>query len=82
MYRDPELPNGFQDADFEQAELERAGARSSALRKRGICDHGWTAPADPSAYHVGKPYKVVCNHCGAVFADSDAHMAARRAILE
>ena len=29
MTRDPELPNGYQDADFEMRELYAAGARSS-----------------------------------------------------
>lgn len=78
MTRDFELPTGFQDADFEVRELEAAAARSSALRRRGFCDHGWTAPADPSTFHSGKPYRIVCNHCGATFADSAEHMAAVR----
>jgi len=34
MTRDPELPNGYQDADFEMRELYAAGARSSRADKR------------------------------------------------
>jgi hypothetical protein len=51
MSHDPELPGGFQDADFDQRGLEAAGALTAALRRRGICDHGWltlalTAPTE------------------------------------
>jgi hypothetical protein len=38
---DPEVPAGYQDADIEQAEFEAAGRRLAALRRRGICTHGW-----------------------------------------
>lgn len=38
---DPELPAGFQEADFEQAAFEEEGRRHAALRRRGICTHGW-----------------------------------------
>jgi len=72
MSRDPELPGGYQDADLQQSALERAGARSAALRRRGICDHGWLlAPA-------GEPAR--CLHCGAVFADAEAAYEARREV--
>ena len=39
---DNELPRGFQDSDFEQAELESIGNIESQLKKQGICTHGWT----------------------------------------
>lgn len=71
MFRDTELPAGFQDADFEMRALQAAGNRASALRKRGICSHGWMQPNNPSAFHAGKDYSVVCNHCGKVFASAD-----------
>ena len=45
MNRDTELPDGFQDADFDQRELEAAGALTAALRRRGICGHGWLMAA-------------------------------------
>lgn len=74
---DPELPAGYQDADLEMAELEAAGARSAALRARGICDHGWRQGArganDPATAHdlEGKRVDAVipdghdlCLHCG------------------
>lgn len=70
MSRDVELPNGFQDADFNQRALEQAGALTAALRRRGICDHGWLMAPD------GEPAK--CLHCGAVFADAAAAHEARR----
>jgi hypothetical protein len=52
---DPELPRGFQEADLEQAALERAGAEASRDRQRAralfvagllpeaadACPHGW-----------------------------------------
>lgn len=38
---DPEVPAGFQEGDFEQAELEAESARVSALNRRGICTHSW-----------------------------------------
>ena len=46
MNHDPELPNGFQDDDFDMRDLEQAAARSAALRRRGICDHGWLMAPD------------------------------------
>jgi len=41
MYRDDELPGGFQDADFEMRDLEAIGQVEDMLKKRGICTHGW-----------------------------------------
>ena len=70
MSHDPELPGGFQDADFDQRDLEAAGALTAALRRRGICDHGWLMAPD------GEPAR--CLHCGAVFADAEAAYEARR----
>ena len=78
MYRDNELPAGFQDADFDMRSLQAAGARSSALKKRGICDHGWLAPANPSSFHTGADYSMVCNHCGKVFANEEQAYEERR----
>lgn len=52
MY-DPELPAGYQDADFEQAELERAGNESArALRlARKLYEKGHTIPAADTCPH-------------------------------
>jgi hypothetical protein len=63
--------NPLNDADIEMAELEAAGRRSSALRKRGICDHGWL--------QVGEP--TTCLHCGKSFPNADAAYEERREIL-
>lgn len=64
MYRDPELPNGFQDADFEMRDLEEKGRRSAALRKKGICDHGWRQVGNGrNGIEIGK---FKCLHCGAM----------------
>lgn len=38
---DPELPAGYQDADLEMAAHWRAGRRLAALRRLGVCTHGW-----------------------------------------
>ena len=70
MSRDPELPGGYQDADLQQGAMERAGTLTAALRRRGICDHGWLMAPD------GEPAR--CLHCGAVFADAEAAYEARR----
>lgn len=61
MY-DSELPRGFQDADFEMAELQNAAKREARLRKKGICTHGWY-----------NSKTATCNHCGKVF-ESEAHL--------
>ena len=64
MERDPELPNGFQDADFEQAELEEAGRTETRIRKAGKCSHGWRQG------HRGRPGipedgdMATCLYCG------------------
>lgn len=63
MY-DPELPNGFQDADIEMTELTAAGNRAAALKKQGICTHGWLfAPSYGEAH---------CKECRQVFPDAEA----------
>jgi hypothetical protein len=72
MSRDPELPNGYQDDDFDMRELEQAGALTAALRRRGICDHGWLMAPN------GEPAR--CLHCGAVFANAEAAYEARREV--
>ncbi len=41
MYRDPELPAGFQNADFEMRELEEMGNREAKAKQQGKCAHGW-----------------------------------------
>ena len=62
MYRDHELPGGFQDADFEMRELEAAGRRASEARKRGQCDHGWRQEGNGrNDIPIGK---AKCLHCG------------------
>lgn len=57
---DPELPRGFQNADFEMMELQDSARRERRLKKLGICTHGW--------YKANK-----CNECGKVFA-TEAHL--------
>lgn len=78
MYRDPELPNGFQDADFEMRELERLGNRSTQLRKQGKCDHGWRQCSAP-ANDIPKGY-AKCLHCGKLALETDLD-AERRELL-
>jgi len=42
MYdHDPEVPAGFQEADFLQAQYEEEGRRIAALTRQGVCTHGW-----------------------------------------
>jgi hypothetical protein len=70
MYRDPELPNGFQDGDFEQRELEEAGRTSARIRKAGKCDHGWRQGGLPEG-------KSKCLHCGKIATDKELDEEAR-----
>lgn len=72
MY-DPELPNGFQDADFEMRELTAQANREARLRKRGICTHSWMHAPD-----VGP---ATCHHCGKVWPSSAEAWAEREQIL-
>jgi hypothetical protein len=60
--------------DAAQAKLEAAGRKLDALRKRGICAHGWMQ---------GPPGKAVltCLDCGREFISRDEHEAARREAL-
>lgn len=63
-YYDNELPNGFQDADIEMAALVDAGNRAAALKRKGICTHGWLfAPSYGEAH---------CKECGQVFPNAQA----------
>lgn len=71
---DPEVPAGFQEADFEMAALEEAAARSAALRRRGICDHGWCQGLGRDGQWHGEgeappPGHVYCFHCKQVVPD-------------
>lgn len=66
MTRDPETPNGFQDADYEMYEMQLAGREEANRRKRGKCSHTWTGRAD------GPGVEFICNHCGFLWADKDA----------
>ena len=68
---DMELANGTQDADLEMAELTASANHHAALRKRGLCTHGWRQ-GPPGPWH--KPTTVwTCLHCGKVF-QSEAEM--------
>jgi hypothetical protein len=64
------------DADMLQAELYRLGRMDSALRKRGICSHGWSQgiPGNPDG-----PTK--CLHCGKLFASFQDMLNERREVL-
>lgn len=42
MYYDEELPNGFQEADFEMRAFEEEAARIRHLESQGFCQHGHT----------------------------------------
>jgi hypothetical protein len=58
---DPELPDGFQDADFEMQNLIERGNLIAELKRKGICTHQarkieGTPTADADA---------MCTDCGA-----------------
>ena len=65
MTYDPEIPRGFQDADIEQAELEAAGAHLHALRRQGICTHGWRL----SNWHKLTPEQVATSRARGHFPE-------------
>lgn len=89
---DEELPAGFQDADFEQRELEELGNRMARLKKRGICVHGsWVGhKIDPATGKEFYPEQVglsgaqvrCTDGCGQVFESDDAIWDAHVAVRE
>ena len=76
---DPELPAGFQDADFEYNGILATAKREQVLARKKICSHGWLqGPPGPP----GKPTNVVtCHYCGKVFADFDEAYTERAELL-
>lgn len=84
---DPELPAGFQDADFEMRELAEEGARIAQLRKAGICTHeSWVGlPASGEVFYPEqedlKPGQVRCTDlCKALFDTEDELFEAREEV--
>ncbi len=57
--------------DAAQAKLERIGRKLDALKKRGICTHGWMQGPP------GKPI-LTCLDCGCEFTTHAEHEAARK----
>jgi hypothetical protein len=76
---DPDLPAGAQAADLETSGLLAIAQRTAALRRQGICAHGWLqGPPGPPNH----PTTVVtCNYCGQVFDTFESAYAARAEIL-
>lgn len=74
MVFDDEVPAGFRDADIEQAGLEAKGRRSAALKRAGICDHGWVQGTP------GADGPVRCLDCGEVFATDREWWAAHKRV--
>lgn len=71
MY-DPELPRGFQDADFEMRDLQRAANRESRLEKQGICCHG---------HFISNAEGTRCYKCNSTFRNRESLFADRDARL-
>jgi hypothetical protein len=69
------------DADIEQAQLEAAGRRLSALQQQGVCVHGSVVgyrqpPIYPEQEDL-QPGQVACTGgCGRVFESDEAWLAA------
>lgn len=83
MMYDPELPAGFQDADFEVRDLEAAAADHRRLRRQGYCTHqsgqgprctdgcGTTFPSVEALWQA-EPLPMTCRACsGDVFEGRD-----------
>ena len=69
-----------EQADFDQAELTRLGERAAALRRRGVCVHGWR---QGFTEHMPEEYRgrilpgyALCLHCGKI--DTVAALDAER----
>lgn len=76
-HHDPELPAGCQDADIEQAEFGALGRRVTALRRKGICTHGWVQ-GQPGRSMTGP---IKCLDCGQEFLTADDWHDARHQLL-
>ena len=62
---DSELPGGYQDADFEMADLEEKAARIRQAKKRGLCAHGYRQ-GKPGATPSRDDDVETCLECGKV----------------
>jgi hypothetical protein len=81
---DSELPGGFQDADFEMAEVTAQANRESRLRKAGICTHSWTGPikvAGQTVYDTQHSDKRICHHCGRIATEAVLEEERREALI-
>lgn len=67
-----------QEADYELAELNRLGALTSSLQKRGICVHGWTQGATPEHRPDLMPDKVECLRCHKIATQKELDSDYRR----
>ena len=69
MFRDTELPAGFQDDDFDMRDLEAAGAAVARAKRQGKCAHGWRQGSMPD--NGIKKDHAKCLHCGKVAPESE-----------
>lgn len=60
------------DADIEMGDLIDSAEHDSALKRRGICTHGWQQGGVDSAGNLRSGSCVKCLECGGVFASQDA----------
>lgn len=63
---DPELPAGFQDADFQTRALQDSARQADAARRRGQCPHlSIQGPPGPAS---APRLDWCCHDCGKRFA--------------
>ena len=62
------------DADIETAQLNAAADHESALKRKGICAHGWLQNHPDGT--------ATCKDCGKVFASFDAACDERADVLD
>lgn len=79
MY-DPELPDGIQDGDFEEAELYASADREARLKRHGICTHGHRQGFNGQDYMA--PGQVQCLECKVIFqSEVDIEASRQEALL-
>lgn len=70
------------DADIEMAHLEEAARHESALKRMGICAHGWRQRYTPTHRPDLRPGQIQCLDCKVIFdSEEEANEARAEALM-